>query len=56
MDQRTRKLMIHKTLHLRDDTDYMCQEKEEEDLPTLKIERMHHDEDSKTTLKRAKKD
>ena len=33
MDQKTRKLMTkHKTLHLRDDIDYMCQGKEEEDL------------------------
>ena len=52
MDQRTRKLMImYKTLHLRDDvdTDYMYQEKrEEEDLPALKTALTHRYNDSKT--------
>ena len=38
-------------------TDYMCQEKkEEDDSPALRIVPMHQYEDSKTTLKRAKKD
>ena len=39
MDHRTRKVMtMHKGLHPRDDNDYMCQEKkEEEDLTALKI-------------------
>ena len=38
MNQRTRKLMtMHKVLHSRDDVDYMCQEKkEEEDFPSFK--------------------
>ena len=57
MDLRARKLiMTHKALHLRGDIDSACQEKEEKDTPALKIARRHHYEDSKTTLKRAKKD
>ena len=37
-------------------TDYMCQEKkEEQDSPALNIVSMHQFEDSKTTGKRAKK-
>ena len=43
MDQRTRKLMtMHRGLYPRDPkTDYMCQEKEEEDSPALKIVSIH---------------
>ena len=37
MDQRKKKLItIHKALHPRDDIDYICQEKEEGDLPALR--------------------
>ena len=32
---------MHKVLHHRDDIDYMCQEKKEEDLLPLKIALMH---------------
>ena len=55
--QRTTKLKtIHLALHLRDDIDYMCQEKkEEEDLSSLRIVRMYQHKDSNTMLKRAKK-
>ena len=51
------KLMtMHKPLHPKDDTDYMRQEKlEEEDSPALKITWMHQYVDSKT-LKGSKKD
>ena len=43
-------------LHQRDDIDYICQEKkDEEDVPTLWIAQMHIYE-SRTTLKRPKKD
>ena len=44
-------------LYPRDDIDYMCQEKkEEEDTLALRIDLMHQYKDSKTTLKRIKKD
>ena len=58
MDERRRKLMMmmHKALHPKDDGDYRYQEKEEEDLPELKIVWIHQYKDSRTTLKRAKKD
>ena len=53
MDQRTKKLMMmHMVLHPRNDLDYIFQEKKEEEyLPTE-----NKYEDSKTILKRAKKD
>ena len=36
-------MTMHKALHPRDDTNrfYLCQEKEEEDLPEFKIVLMH---------------
>ena len=39
-----------------DDIDYICQEKEEEDSPALKIAWMYQYDDLRTTLKRVKKD
>ena len=49
MDEKTRKWMtIQKDLHLSDDIDYMCQEKEEEESPALKIAWMHQYKDTKT--------
>ena len=58
IDQRTRKLMtMLKALHLRDDVDYMFQEKrEEEDLPALKTALMHQYNDSKAIYKNTKED
>ena len=47
---------MHEVLHSRDDIDDMCQEKEKEDSPTLKISRMHQYWHLNTTLKRTKKD
>ena len=53
MNYRTRKLMtMHKPLDPREDIDYMCKEKEEEDLHAFKIASMHRYNDSKTTLKK----
>ena len=51
MDQRTRKLMtMHKTLHPRDDVDYMYLEKrDEENLPASKTALTHRYNGSKTT-------
>ena len=37
-------------------TDYMCQEKEEEDMPVLKTVLMHQYNDLKTTYKSMAKD
>ena len=45
------------TMHRTDNIDYKCQEKkEEEESPALNKARMHRYDDSKITLKRAKKD
>ena len=42
-------MVMRKVLHHRNDIDYMCQEnKEEEDLPELKIISMHQHSDLKT--------
>ena len=50
MEQRTKKLMImHKALHLRDDIDYMCQEKVEVEL------RIHQYKDWRNALKKWRK-
>ena len=58
MDQRTRKLMMHKPLHLRDVIDglYVSRKEGEEDLTALKIVWMHRYKDLRTMLKRTKKD
>ena len=59
MDQRTRKLMtMHNASYQRDDIGrlHVSIKKEEEDSPELKIAWMHQYDDSKTTLKREKKD
>ena len=47
---------MHKALHLWDDRDCMCQEKEVEDSLALKIALMHQFKDLRKTLKRPKKD
>ena len=51
----TRRQQIHKALHPKDDRDrlYVSEKKEEEDSPGLE---MHPFEESRTTLKRTKKD
>ena len=48
---------MHKSLHMRDgkDKSFICQEKEEEDSPALKIESMHQFNVSWSTIERAKK-
>ena len=47
---------MYEALHTRDDIDYKCKEwKEEEDSSALKTAWKHRYDDSKTTLKRAKK-
>ena len=60
MDQKTRKLMImHKSLHPRDDVDRLCiyqERREEEDLSILKTVLMHRYNDSRTTMKNMKAD
>ena len=52
---------MHKALHTRDDIDYMCQEKkEEEDSPALKNGSIHRYDNTETQkikkIKTAKKD
>ena len=60
MDQRTRKLTAMykaKALHLRDDIDNKCREKNEEEAsPTLKIALMHQYNDLNITLRKNKKE
>ena len=48
--------MTIQVLHRRDDLGCMCQEKKEDDSPPLGIKFIQQQKDSKTTLKRAKKD
>ena len=46
---------MHKALHLRDDIDYICQEKKkEEDLPALKIVQVYQYNNSKDYIKKSK--
>ena len=50
-------MTMDKALHLRDNIDYMRQEKKEaEELPAVMISWMRQYDDSKSTVKRAKKD
>ena len=48
--------MKYKALHPKDDIDCMCQEKEKEFSPAVRIAKIHQYKDSNTTFKKAKKD
>ena len=49
-------MIMHKALHPRDNKDYMCQRKEEEDMLALRIALMHQYNDSRIISRRAKKE